>query len=138
MCSHPTESARCSTMAWVLLVDGMFSGRDMSSLSCLIVVPSSLRRRAMYFLCFSTGSGLPISCGGGGQGGAAAARLCCLRLGRDRGVGRDRPAVRPRESQPKPPLVPGLGLVIPRGVSVGARGADLAAGLVPHRDRVHG
>src|SRR2546428_487207 len=51
---------------------------------------------------------------GGGRARAAAARVRCLPRGRDRGVGRDRPPDRPRESQPKPPVVTGLRLVIPR------------------------
>src|SRR5438093_6509122 len=49
---------------------------------------------------------------GGGRARAAAARVRCLPRGRDRGVGRDRPPDRPRESQPKPPVVTGLRLVI--------------------------
>src|SRR5439155_340582 len=44
----------------------------------------------------------------------AAARVRCLPRGRDRGVGRDRPPDRPRESRPKRPVVTGLRLVIPR------------------------
>src|SRR2546422_1057271 len=51
---------------------------------------------------------------GGGRARAAAARVRCLPRGRDRGVGRDRPPDRPRESRPKRPVVTGLRLVIPR------------------------
>src|SRR3989442_1750283 len=58
--------------------------------------------------------GRPLPRPGGGRARAAAARVRCLPRGRDRGVGRDRPPDRPRESQPKPPVVTGLRLVIPR------------------------
>src|SRR5438552_13151443 len=51
---------------------------------------------------------------GGGRARAAAARVRCLPRGRDRGVGRDRPPDRPRESRPKRPVVTGLRLLIPR------------------------
>src|SRR5256884_3971497 len=51
---------------------------------------------------------------GGSRARAAAARVRCLPRGRDRGVGRDRPPDRPRESRPKRPVVTGLRLVIPR------------------------
>src|SRR2546427_17981 len=58
--------------------------------------------------------GRPLPRPGGGRARAAAARVRCLPRGRDRGVGRDRPPDRPRESQPKPPVVTGLRLGIPR------------------------